>query len=142
MNVQLKGNLIFLSILLLCTLVLLNMGLYLAHVFYGLQYTWAIFNYLLKVTIEFSQLHILFHIGSFILIIYSFLRVCIRIIKQITLSLKWNRYFNEKERSALSKYINEKYRHSNSKISVIEHPGFIALTMGIFKPRIVLSTLF
>ncbi|QGQ94673.1 M56 family peptidase [Paenibacillus psychroresistens] len=140
MNVQLKSNLIFLSILLLCTLVLLNMGLYITHTLYGLQYTWGIFNCLLKITIEFSQLHFLFHIGSFILIIYTFLRVCIRIFKQITLTLKWNRYFNENEHSLSSKHIKAKYSHSNSEICVIEHPGFIALTIGIFKPRIILST--
>jgi beta-lactamase regulating signal transducer with metallopeptidase domain len=140
MNAQLKSNLIFSSILLLCTLVLLNMGLYLTHVLYSLQYTWGIFNYLIQVTLEYSQIHSLFHFSFYILMIYSFFRVCIRIIKQFTLTLKWNRYFNDKEHSLLSIHINEKYPHSNSQICVIEHPGFIALTMGIFKPKIVLST--
>jgi beta-lactamase regulating signal transducer with metallopeptidase domain len=141
MSAQLKSKLIFLSILLLCTLVLLNMGLYITHVLYSLQYTLGILNYLISFTAGYSQIHHLLHAGFYILIIYSFFRVCVRIVKQYTLTLKWNRYFNENENSLLTKFINEKYRHNKSEICVIEHPGFVALTIGIFKPRIVLSSI-
>jgi beta-lactamase regulating signal transducer with metallopeptidase domain len=140
MNAQLKSKFILLSILLLCILVLLNIGLYITHVLYGLQYTFGILNHLIKVSFGYSKLHHLFHFGFYILIIYSYFRVCMRIIKQFTLTLKWNLYFKEKKHRLLSKFFNEKYRHYHSEICVIEHPGFIAITMGIFKPRIVLST--
>jgi beta-lactamase regulating signal transducer with metallopeptidase domain len=140
MNAQLKSKLIFLSILLLCAYVLLNMGLFLSHVLYGLQYSLGILSNFIKAAFGNSQIHLLLHFGFYTLIICSFYRVCNRLVKQFTLTLKWNRYFKNKENNLLTNYINEKYRHHKSELHVIEHDGFIALTIGLFKPKIVLSS--
>lgn len=63
------------------------------------------------------------------------------IIRQMYLSLKWIKYFRSRKHGKLTKRMQYKYRDWGTEIIVVRDDAFIALTIGFFRPKIVVSTM-
>ena len=71
---------------------------------------------------------------------YTLIRAGWRIIAQIYLSRKWKQKFRAARHEKLSKRLNYKYRSWNTEIVVVKDEAIIALSIGMRKPIIVVST--
>jgi Zn-dependent protease with chaperone function len=116
------------------------MGLFIAHQIWGLQLKWNVFQFCLTVIQEQSFGHNFMKILFNVIILYTISRMVLRIIKQIYLSWKWNRIFQSRIQNKLTKQLNQKYGQWNTEIVVVEDDAFIALSMGLLRPRIIVST--
>lgn len=74
------------------------------------------------------------------LLVYSFSRMLLRILKQWLLTVKGLRLFRANLHPECSKRLQEEYRLWNTEILVVHDKAFVALNIGLWRPRIVLST--
>ncbi|NUU64401.1 M56 family metallopeptidase [Paenibacillus agri] len=75
-----------------------------------------------------------------LIIAYTLIRVTWRITAQAYLSRKWNRLFGSMKHDKLTKALNYKYRSLGTEIIVVQDEAFVALAMGMLKPKIIIST--
>ncbi|GIP34465.1 M56 family metallopeptidase [Paenibacillus sp. J2TS4] len=75
-----------------------------------------------------------------LLIVYTFVRIMWRIAKQWYSSRKWLKIFRSHTHNKLTRQFNYKYRRWKTELIVVEDNAFIALTMGMLRPKIVIST--
>ena len=71
---------------------------------------------------------------------YTLIRAGWRIIAQIYLSRKWKKKFRSARHEKLSKRLNYKYHSWNTEIVVVKNEAIMALSIGMRKPIIVVST--
>jgi len=71
---------------------------------------------------------------------YTLIRIVWRCAKQAYLSRKWLMHFRANRHGKLSKRLNFKYRSWETEIIVVKDASFVALTLGMRRPIIVLST--
>ncbi len=71
---------------------------------------------------------------------YAGVRIVWRCLKQAYLSRKWLKHFRANRHAKLSKRLNAKYRDWGTEILVVRDDAFVALTLGMLRPKIVLST--
>ncbi|GAA3400281.1 M56 family metallopeptidase [Paenibacillus hodogayensis] len=71
---------------------------------------------------------------------YTLVRVVWRIVAQAYLSRKWHKLLRSNQHDALTKRLNETYRSLGTEIMVVRDGAFVALAIGIWKPKIVVST--
>lgn len=140
MKPMMKSKLSFALMLLVSSLVLLQMGLFIAHQVWDVQLQWNVFQYCLTVLKETSLGHNMIKILFNLLIMYTISRMVWRVLKQGIQSWKWNRIFLSRKHSKLTKQLNHKYRKWNTNIHVVEDDAFVALTMGALRPRIIVSS--
>lgn len=126
--------------LLFSFLLLSQMGLFIAHELWGVELKWNLFQYCLSVVDEASIGHAVTKLLFFLVILYTVTRILWRVLKQWYLSVKWECIFEAKQHSKLTKKLNYKYRHWNVKLLVVNGESFTALTMGLVRPRIIVST--
>lgn len=140
MNPTLRTMGSFVLVLIFGSMVLLQMGWFLAHQMFGVQISWNILQYCLALieeqTVGHSTVKIIFNL----VILYTLSRIVWRTVKQIYLTQKWNRSFEAKKHLIWTKRLNVKYRHWKTRFLVVEDEAFIAITMGLFRPRIIIST--
>jgi Zn-dependent protease with chaperone function len=74
------------------------------------------------------------------LLAYSFCRMLLRILKQWLLTVKGLRLFRANLHPELSKQLQEEYRLWNTEILVVHDKAFVGLNIGLWRPRIVIST--
>jgi Zn-dependent protease with chaperone function len=74
------------------------------------------------------------------LLAYSFYRMLLRIVKQWLLTVKGLRLFRANLHPELSKQLQEEYRLWNTEILVVHDKAFVGLNIGLWRPRIVIST--
>jgi Zn-dependent protease with chaperone function len=74
------------------------------------------------------------------LLAYTFSRMLLRILKQWRLTAKGLRLFRSCLNPALSKRLQEEYRVWNTEILVVRDKAFVGLNIGLWRPRIVIST--
>ena len=74
------------------------------------------------------------------LLAYSFSRMLLRILKQWRLTAKGLRLFRSCLDPELSKRLQEEYRVWNTEILVVRDKAFVGLNIGLWRPRIVIST--
>lgn len=117
-----------------------QMGLYVVHEFWNFDLNWNIFQYCLSNLNEGGLTHSLVKITFNMLIAYTFARIFWTAGRQIYLSNKWNRKFEETKHVKWTKRLNYQYRGWNCPIVVLQDDRFVALVIGWFRPRIVIST--
>jgi beta-lactamase regulating signal transducer with metallopeptidase domain len=140
MSAQMKMKIAFLSIVLLSGLVIFYMGLYVGHVLYGINYSLHIMEVCIQHVHDPSFVHFLAHLAFYLLIVYTLSRFVWRIHKQWILTRKWTHYFIHKENRVLTRQFNDAYQPYQTQLLIVEDDRFIALTIGLFHTRIVLST--
>lgn len=75
-----------------------------------------------------------------LVIVYTFVRIMRRIVNQWYLSSKWLNIFRSHAHKRLTKQLNYKYRRWKTELIVVEDDAFLALTIGMLRPKIVVST--
>ncbi|MNI19168.1 Regulatory protein BlaR1 [compost metagenome] len=71
---------------------------------------------------------------------YTLIKGIWRIIAQMYLSRKWLKLFRAVKHNKLTKHLNYKYRSLNTEIIVVRDEAFVALAIGMRRPKIVIST--
>ncbi|MEF3310892.1 M56 family metallopeptidase [Paenibacillus sp. GYB004] len=140
MKPTVKSHLVFTLLLFFSTFMLLEMGLFIAHQLLNVQLKWNLFQYCLSGLNEQTVGHDITKIMFNVLIMYTLARIFFRIAKQIYMSCKWNRIFHAKENTKLTKILNSKYRNWNTRFLVVQDDSFIALTIGMLRPKIIVSS--
>jgi Zn-dependent protease with chaperone function len=74
------------------------------------------------------------------LLVYSCLRMLLRILKQWHLTVKSLRLFRSCLHPGWTKRLQEEYKSWNTEILVVQDKAFVGLNIGLWRPRIVLST--
>jgi hypothetical protein len=137
---MLKPKLVIIFLFIFVSILLMQMGFFVAHEIWKIESEWNIFQYCLSVIGENTSGHLVVKILFNLVILYTTGRIAWRICKQCYLSVKWSRIFQNRKHRKLTKKLNYKYRDWNVKFIVVRDESFIALTMGFFRPRIVVST--
>lgn len=75
-----------------------------------------------------------------LLLVYTFVRILWAIARQWYLMRSGLRFFRAHENALLSKQLQDKYPYWNTDIIVVRDDAFVGLTIGLRRPRIVLST--
>lgn len=114
---------------------------YALMVFFGLSVTMQMGLFLTHQLRDFNlQGIVIFTILFDLVIVYTFARIMRRIVSQWYLSRKWVRHFRSQAHKRLTKQLNYKYRKWNTELIVVEDDAFLALTIGMLRPKIVVST--
>lgn len=71
---------------------------------------------------------------------FTMVKMVWHIIKQIYLHRKWNAFFKSKKHDGLTRKLNKKYSSWGTTFLVVRDSSFFALSMGLFHPKIVIST--
>ncbi len=71
---------------------------------------------------------------------YTLVRILWRITRQWYLTRKGIKLFRSRAHHKLTKQFNDKYRSWKTELIVVEDDAFIALTIGMLRPKIVVST--
>ncbi len=140
MNGTIKSKLSFLSVLVIAIFVLSQMGLYLAHQIGGLNLQWGLFQYCLAALKKNSLQHRLAEFLFYGLIAYTIAKMLQRILKQSYLTWKLEKKIKTHKDVPATNRLNKKYPWLGRKIVVVRDQTFFALAMGIFRPKILLST--
>lgn len=74
------------------------------------------------------------------LLAYSLSRMLLRILKQWRLTAKALHLFRSCLDPELSKRLQEQYREWNTEVLVVHDKSFVGLNIGLWRPRIVIST--
>ena len=69
-------------------------------------------------------------------LVYLFWKICIQFVQAKRMKLKFQQYKEKK----LTKNLNESYSNEKEEFIVISYPTPLAITMGFFTPKIVIST--
>jgi len=75
-----------------------------------------------------------------IVLIYTLSRIIWRVVRQWSLSRRWLQVFRAQTHAKLTKQLNYRYRSWKTEIIVVQDDAFIALTMGMLRPKIIIST--
>lgn len=120
--------------------VLAEMGFFLLYQWFGFRWKWDLFQFCLSAFQTNSWEHQTAILLIDAIIAYTFSRLLWRFIKQIMLTRKWNAYFASAGHPEWTRLLSERYRYWNIPIRVVRDPSWIAMAMGWFRPRIVVST--
>jgi len=71
---------------------------------------------------------------------YTLIKAIWRITAQMYLSRKWLKLFSANQHTRLTKQLNYKYRGLGTEIIVVRDEAFVALAIGMYKPKIIVST--
>lgn len=140
MNSSARSTFSFSLMLLFGSLILLQMAMFIVHQIWNVQWTWNIFQYCLTAIGEASVGHIIVKLLFNLLIVYTISRMTWRLLNQIYLSWKWDRHFQSQINVKMTRRLNRKYRAWKTRILVIEDEAFVAISMGMFRRRIIVST--
>ncbi|AWP25112.1 hypothetical protein AK95_25625 [Paenibacillus sp. LC231] len=123
--------------LLICATVLLQMGYNVLHQIKDVPFDSDITPLMMSTIRDALFNHEIF-INAFIA--YSLIILSYQTIKQIFLYRSWGKFVSSNELPELSIYYTEKNVDLNCKVKVVSDSRKIAVTSGLFKPYIVLST--
>ncbi|MGG1599099.1 M56 family metallopeptidase [Paenibacillus naphthalenovorans] len=140
MNPVFRINFIFGSLLLVGVMILVQMGLYIAHQLWDVRLPWNFFQYCISALKEETVAHNVIKFLINVIILYTFGKMIWRLYKQLRLTQKWLRVFHSKKHTKLTKQLNDKYKKWGTEFIVVNDEKFIALTIGFFQPRIIVST--
>lgn len=119
-----KMRFVYALMILFATVIIMQMGLFLIHQIknFQLQELW------------------IFDILFYLVIGYTFIRIMWRIVSQWYLSRKWLNIFRTHAHHKLTKQLNAQYRRWNTEMIVVDDDAFLALTIGMLRPKIIVST--
>jgi len=126
--------------LLIGLFVLFQMGLFAVHPVWNAPLQWNLFQYCLAVVRETAVGHDLVKTAFRLLIVYTVGRILWRIIRQWVSTRKWTRVIRSRTDRESTERLNDRYRHWKTRFVAVRDDAFVAVTMGLFKPRIVVST--
>ncbi|MGG2196860.1 M56 family metallopeptidase [Paenibacillus validus] len=121
-------------------MILVQMGLYIAHQLWDVRLPWNFFQYCISALKEETVAHNVIKFLINVIILYTFGKMIWRLYKQLRLTQKWLRVFHSKKHTKLTKQLNDKYKKWGTEFIVVNDEKFIALTIGFFQPRIIVST--
>ncbi|QGQ96617.1 M56 family peptidase [Paenibacillus psychroresistens] len=121
-------------------LVLLQMSLQLVHQWSDMDSYLNLNNLFSKLITDIFMNHTLFELIFNGIIGFTVARMIWQACKQSYLQQKWNVIFNNKKHNELTKKLNKKYKSWNTNFLVVRDSSFFALTMGLFHPKIIVST--
>lgn len=140
MNPEVKIKRMYLLMVTFGFLIFLQMGLYVAHQFWDVPIHWNIFQYCVAAISGTTTGEVWIKLIFNLIIIYTLGRIAWRTWKQWTLTRKWLRIFHTQQHTKLMKQLNDKYRDWNTEFIVVQDEAFLALSIGVWKPKIVIST--
>ncbi|ALS28877.1 BlaR1 peptidase M56 [Paenibacillus sp. 32O-W] len=140
MKPETKVKWVYAVMLLFGFLMLLQMGMYVAHQIWNIPLRWNIIQYCVTAIGEKSSGHVWVKLVFNLVIVYTVGKIAWRIGKQWVLTRKWLCRFREAQHQKLTKRLNKKYRHWNTEFIVIEDHAFLALALGVWKPKIIVSS--
>ncbi|MEC0144648.1 M56 family metallopeptidase [Paenibacillus alginolyticus] len=128
------------AIIVMGIFILVQMGLYLVHEIWDVEFKLNLFQYCLTALKEKTWSHSGVKLLFNLLIIYTATNILFKLVKQNYQTYKWEQIFDRRKHKKLTKRLNNKYRSWNTEILVVQDNSFIALAIGLIKPRIVIST--
>lgn len=140
MNQENSSRYILALVPLLGGLVLFPMGLQLIHQWSDINFNTNLISLFTEVVKDVLINHTFLELIFNVIISFTVVKIIWRIIKQVYLHRKWNLFFQGKKHIVLSNQLNKKYRSWNTRFLVVRDSSFFALSMGLFHPRIVIST--
>ena len=140
MNATVKSKVVFTIVTLIGAFVLLEMGLYVIHQGWNIDFGWNLFQYCLTTMNEHSTEHSTLEVAFNGIIIYTIIRILWRLGKQVYLTWKSSALFVARKDDFLTQHLNHRYRRWRTKFIVIRDESFVALAMGVFRPKIIVST--
>ncbi|MBJ6362532.1 M56 family metallopeptidase [Paenibacillus sp. GCM10012307] len=140
MNPALRANLIFSSLLVAGAVISGQMGLFIVHQIWDVRFQWSFFQYCASILTDEPAAHNFIKILFNLVILYTVGKIIWRVYNQICLTRKWLKVFAGQKHVKLTKQLNSKYRKWGTEFIVVKDEKFIALTLGLVRPRIVVST--
>lgn len=140
MKPEWRVKLIFAVMVLFGLLMLMQMGLYVAHHIWNVPIHWNILEYCIRILSETSAGHSGITWLVHLFIVYTTGRIVWRICKQWMDTRKYVHWFRTFQHRELSEQLNNQYRHWNIEIIVIKKDTFLALAWGLWNPKIIVST--
>jgi beta-lactamase regulating signal transducer with metallopeptidase domain len=133
-----KSKLIFTSCLIISGLLFFQMAMYVLQVLLGWQTNYNLIQ-LCHTAIGFLGL---FWIGYILnaVVFYTFLYSLWIAAKQIYISISFNRKLARSRNGLLSRSINERFGSGKEQIWIVQNERPAAMAIGIWNPRIILST--
>lgn len=135
-----KSLLVFGLSILIAALVWSQMGMYLAHVLFGVNLQVNFFKFCISLFSENSFYYFLVIILLNVLIAYTILITIFKIAEQYLLAKRFRKKILDVENMELSSILNQEFNMKNKEIIVIEHDQSLAFTVGYRRPSIVLSS--
>lgn len=140
MRWQRKSSLVLALSLLIAGLVWSQMGMYLAHLMFGVNLQVNFFKFCMSLFKEKSFYYFLVITFLNVLIVYTILITLIKFAQQYVLSRRFRNKIMALTDHTLTDQIIRDYKPQNNKFIVIDHKQSMAFTMGFRSPLIVIST--
>ena len=140
MNETVKPKVVFTIVILIGAFVLLEMGLYVIHQGWNIDFGWNLFQYCLTAINDHSTKLSALEIVLDGIIIYTIIRILWRVGNQVYFTWKSSALFNVRKDVIRTKQLNHQYQNWKTKFIVIQDESFVALAMGVFRPKIIVST--
>ncbi|MCM3440185.1 M56 family metallopeptidase [Metabacillus halosaccharovorans] len=135
-----KSLIVFGLGLFLAIVLFIQMGLYLYHHVFGTFIHYNVFQLCISL---FSGNTILYHLVLFLVnsfIAWTFIMVCIKIIKQVFFYSKMKNRMKEKLNHSITEKMNTLFNRGKKDIYVIQNQEPVAYTVGFIRPIIIIST--
>lgn len=126
--------------LLLAVLVWSQMGMYLAHLIFGVSIKVNFFKFCISLFKENSLYYFLIIILLNGLIVYTGMITIIKSVQQFILLRRFRKKIMGLRNRELTHMINQKFERHDRDIIIIDHGHSLAFTMGIKNPNIILSS--
>lgn len=126
--------------LLLAVFVWSQMGMYLAHLIFGVSIKVNFFKFCISLFKENSLYYFLIIILLNALIAYTGMITLIKSVQQFILLRRFSKKIMGLRNRELTHMINQKFERHNRDIIIIEHEHSLAFTMGFKNPNIILSS--
>lgn len=126
--------------LLIAVFVWSQIGMYLAHLLFGVNIRVNFFKFCISLFKESSFYYFLVIILLNAFIAYTILVTIIKITKQYVLSKKFKQKLFQLKNIELTNILNDEFNRQSQDIMVIDHNQSLAFTIGCVKPYIVLSS--
>ncbi|NQX62395.1 M56 family metallopeptidase [Paenibacillus qinlingensis] len=130
----------FLIILLMSGWILLQMGFVVFHQISDVRYDGNLSTYFVDLITDIWGRHSVYKMVFTCLLIITITRICYFIGKQAILDHRWHLIVKSRKNVTLSREINATYKHLQTDIIVIHEQKPVALTNGVWRARIVIST--
>jgi beta-lactamase regulating signal transducer with metallopeptidase domain len=140
MRPELKARFAFLFAIFLGSVVLSQMAVYSAHLLWGVNLKWNLFQYCLTLVNEHSIGHYAVKLVFIYLIAYTIIRFVITFTRHCYMAHKWNLAMRAHLDRKWTKQLNYRFREWNIPIIVVRDTSFMALATGWLKPKIMVSS--
>lgn len=141
MNPTLKPKLAFALLLVLSGFIAVQMVLFAADQIFPMELpNWNLFQYCLSAINGHAAGYSITKLLLYAMIGYTAGRIAMRLVIHFHLSRKWSRDFRSARHVPLTRRLNYTYKDWSTRIVVIRDDAFIAMTMGLIRPTIIISS--